>query len=222
MSGIAESHSMDSEQNTSPIIEAMSHPEGLLNSWNQMDRRTISSPLSVITPISGNAINAGMNSRMLTMLTNENTSAMRVSGRRQWLLVNRKGAGGQRGRCGQRENERERRDVESPVTMVGEPDRDQFEHKAHDAPVSSAGRRTIKTQRSRPEPALLPLDNAGHQPRTFGDYPHLRAEMAVLVGIVSRGINPVGVVIVALSRMGLCFASHQCPPLRGYWSIFFR
>ena len=90
MSGMAESHRIDSEQNTSPIIEAMSHPDGLLSSWNQMERRTICSPLSVITPMSGRAISAGMNSRMLTMLTTENTSAMRVSGRRQWLLVNRK------------------------------------------------------------------------------------------------------------------------------------
>ena len=80
---------------------------------------------------------------------------------------------------------------------------------------------TMKTQLSRPEPACLcPLDNAGHQPRAFGDHPHLRPEMAVVVGIVPGGVMPVGV--VSRFGMGLCFACHQCPPLRGYWSIFFR
>jgi len=40
--------------------------------------------------MSGKAMSAGMNSRILTMLTREKISAMRDRGRRQWLLVNRK------------------------------------------------------------------------------------------------------------------------------------
>ena len=49
--------------------------------------------------------------------------------------------------------------------------------------------------------------------------------MAVIVGAVPLGINPMGINAVGVGSrfgMGLCFASHQCPPLRGYWSIFFR
>ena len=71
-------------------MPASSQPDGLTSSWNHIDRRTICSPLSVITPMSGRAMRAGMNSRMLTMLTREKISAMRDRGRRQWLLVNRK------------------------------------------------------------------------------------------------------------------------------------